>query len=116
MADGGFDPGRQWLVTFAAEQEPNTICPALDFLSAGDEFFNRPAFGRAIFRAGIQAEDRPVDVLQPELFLRRFHFRRGHRQLWRERFGICTERGGQVEIFKNLVRRRIYDLRFTIYD
>ena len=58
MADGGFDPGRQWLVTFAAEHKPGAICPLLDFLGGGDEAFNRPALGRAVFRSGIQAKYR----------------------------------------------------------
>ena len=69
-------------------------------------FSNRPAFGRAVFRAGIQAENRPVNFLQPEFFFHRLNFFRRDEQLRRERLRVRAERGGQMQILVDLVRCR----------
>ena len=68
-------------VAFAAEHQPGAIGPLLNFLGGGDEFFHRPAFGRAVFRAGIQAENRLRDFIQAEFFLRGFNFVRRRRTI-----------------------------------
>ena len=53
---------------FSAEQNPDAICSLLDFLRGRDKFFHRPAFGRAVFRAGIQSENRLEIFSSPNFF------------------------------------------------
>ena len=65
---------------------------------------DRPAFGRAVFRAGIQAENRAGDFLQSKFLPCGFNFFRRDGQLRRQRFRVRAERGGEVQIFVDLVR------------
>src|SRR5689334_6254310 len=42
----------------SAENEPAAFCPSLNFYRCGNKSLCRPALGRSVFSAGIQAEDR----------------------------------------------------------
>ena len=99
----GFDLIGNWRVTFAAENQPDAICSVLNFARGGNESFDRPAFGRAVFRAGIQAEDRLRDFLQPEFFLRGFNFLRVTDNCGGNGFRIRAQRGGEMQILVDLV-------------
>ena len=103
MRDFGGDLAGKFGVGVAAENQPATVRAFLKFNRRGDEAFARPAFGRAVFRAGVQAERRLCNFRQSKFFPRCFDFFRRDEQLRRERLRIRAERGGEVEILVDVM-------------
>jgi hypothetical protein len=68
----------------------------LNFPCSGDEFFDRPALGRAVFGAGIQTENRSAKFLPGRIFSGCRFISSGvtSRKLRRQRLGIRAKRGG----------------------
>src|SRR5215469_2098769 len=95
------DLGGEGEVGGTAEDEPGAMGLLLNLQSSFDETVNGPTFGEAIFSPGVEREDwssRSRWAGEAEFGGGSLELVRSDGEEWRQRVGVGSEGGGEVEI------------------